>query len=145
VESTYNRVKLPMPDRTLFTESYQQLSKQNILKTFVAVSKKEIIACRMVLCYGDVVYDWYAGASDKHLDKYPNDFLPWKVMEWGSLNGYKYFDFGGAGKPNMPYGVREHKLKFGGELVEFGRFEKVHKRALMKIGELGLIFYKYIK
>lgn len=145
VRSTYNRVKLPMPDKTLFTESHQQLVKQNILKTFVAVSNKEIIGCRMVLCYGDVIYDWYAGASDKHLDKYPNDFLPWKIMEWGSLNEYKYFDFGGAGKPGVPYGVRDHKLKFGGNLVEFGRFKKVHNKPLMKLGEVGFKIYKKLR
>jgi len=145
VKSTYDRVKLPMPDRTLFTESHQQLAKQNILKTFVAVSNKKIIGCRMVLCFGDIVYDWYAGASVEHLDKYPNDFLPWKVMEWGSLNGFKYFDFGGAGKPGVAYGVREHKLKFGGDLIEFGRFEKVHNKLLMKVGEFGLKIYKFVK
>ena len=66
-------------------------------------------------------------------------------MEWGSNNGYKIFDFGGAGKPNLAYGVRDHKLKFGGELVEFGRFEKVHNKFLMKVGELGLKLYKFIK
>ena len=134
-----------MPDKTLFTESHQQLSKQNILKTFVAVSNEEIIGCRMVLCYGDIVYDWYAGASEKHLDKYPNDFLPWKVMQWGSLNGYKYFDFGGAGKPNEAYGVRDHKLKFGGNLIEYGRFEKIHNNFMMQIGKLGLKAFKLIK
>ena len=35
--------------------------------------------------------------------------------------------FGGAGKPDKPYGVRDYKLKFGGQLVNWGRFEKVHK------------------
>jgi hypothetical protein len=36
-------------------------------------------------------------------------------------------------------------LKFGGELVEFGRFEKVHNKLLMKIGESGFVLYKLIK
>ena len=145
IESIYSRVKLPIADKSLFFESYHQLGKKEILKMFVAVFNEEIIGCRMVLCYGDVVYDWYAGSSDKHLDKYPNDFLPWKVMEWGSQNGYKYFDFGGAGKPDKPYGVRDHKLKFGGDLVEFGRFKKVHNRLLMRVGEIGLKLYKFVK
>ena len=121
------------------------MTKKNILKTFVAVYNDKIIGCRLVLCFGDVVYDWYSGASNEHLDKYPNDFLPWKVMEWASQNGFKCFDFGGAGKPNVHYGVREHKLKFGGELVEFGRFEKIHNRSLMKVGKIGLKLYKCIK
>ena len=145
VESTYKRIKLPMPDKTLFTESFQQLSEKKILKTLIAITNEEVIGCRMVLCYGDIVYDWYAGASNEHLDKYPNDFLPWKVMQWASLNGYKYFDFGGAGKPNIAYGVREHKLKFGGDLVEFGRFEMVHNKLLMKVGKIAFKLYKYIK
>lgn len=144
VVSTYKRVKLPMPDMSLFVQSYNQLGNQNVLKTFVAILNDEIIGSRIVLCYKDIIYDWYAGASEKHLDKYPNDFLPWKIMEWGSQNGYKTFDFGGAGKPGVPYGVRDHKLKFGGTLVEYGRFEKVHNRSLMIIGKLGLKIYRYI-
>ena len=64
--------------------------------------------------------------------------LPWKIMEWGHENGYKLFDFGGAGKPNIPYGVRDYKLKFGGDLVNFGRFEKVHKKYRMAFGKIGL-------
>lgn len=145
VESTYNRVKMPMPNKTFFKVGFQNLTNKNILKTFVAVFNKQIIGCRLVLCYGDVIYDWYSGASNEHLNKYPNDFLPWKVMEWASQNGFKCFDFGGAGKPHVHYGVREHKLKFGGELVEFGRFEKIHKKSLMKVGKIGLKLYKYIK
>ncbi len=145
VVSTYNRVKLPMPDKSLFFESYRQLTNKNILKTFVAILEEEIIACRMVLCYGDSIYDWYAGASEKHLDKYPNDFLPWKVMEWGSQNGYKSFDFGGAGKPGVPYGVRDHKLKFGGELVEFGRFQKIHNKVFWSVGNIGFKIWQKFK
>jgi hypothetical protein len=142
VTKTYDRVKLPMPDKSLFREIFLQMGGTGSFKTFVALNTIEIIATRMVFCYKDLIYDWYAGASDKHSDKYPNDFLPWKVIEWGSQNGYKFFDFGGAGKPDVPYGVRDHKLKFGGELVEFGRFEKIHKPVLMKFGILGLKLIK---
>lgn len=145
IEETYRRVKLPMPDKSLFLESYNQLKDNKIFKFFAAILDNEIIACRMVLCHNGMVYDWYAGASNNHLNKYPNDFLPWKVMEWGSLNGYKSFDFGGAGKPNVPYGVRDHKLKFGGELVEFGRFEKVHNKLLMNFGRVALKIFQWIK
>ena len=33
----------------------------------------------------------------------------------------------GAGKPNQAYGVRDFKSKFGGDLVEHGRFLFVSK------------------
>lgn len=145
IQDTYKRVRLPMPDKSLFSKSYVTLTKNNILKVFVAIFEEKIIGTRMVLCYNSLVYDWYAGASNNHLDKYPNDFLPWKVIEWGSENGYKYFDFGGAGKPDIPYGVRDHKLKFGGKLVEHGRFEKIHNRLLFQAGKIGLKIYKKVK
>jgi len=145
IKGTYNRVKLPIPDDSLFRSSFKELYSLGIMKIFVAEYNEQIIGARMVLCYGDLIYDWYAGASEDHLDKYPNDYLPWKIMEWGSENGYLKFDFGGAGKPNVPYGVRDHKLKFGGDLVEFGRYEAVHNHLLLKIGELGLKVYKKIK
>lgn len=142
VKGTYKRVKLPMPDKTLFLESFKELTANDIFKVFVAMHNDEIIATRMVLCYNKLVYDWYAGASALHMDKYLNDFLPWKVMEWGSNNGYEYFDFGGAGKPNVAYGVRDHKLKFGGELVNFGRFQKTHFPLLYKMIEFGFKLYR---
>lgn len=103
-----------------------------------------MIGVRIVLCYKELIYDWFAGADEKYLRYRPNDILPWEVMKWGSLNGYKVFDFGGAGIPNVPYGVRDYKLKFGGELVNFGRFENIHKPILMKIGKFGLRVYKKI-
>jgi lipid II:glycine glycyltransferase (peptidoglycan interpeptide bridge formation enzyme) len=33
----------------------------------------------------------------------------------------------GAGKPNGEYGVREFKRGFGSNLVNYGRFVKLHK------------------
>lgn len=145
IEHTYKKVKLPCPDKSFFISANEIFSKNGRLKMFVAKYKDEVIACRFVLCYKTLIYDWYAGANDKHLDKYPNDFLPWKVMEWGIDNGYKIFDFGGAGKPNVPYGVRDHKIKFGGSLKEFGRFTKVSNKSLYKIGELGMKILKMIR
>ena len=65
-----------------------------------------------------------------HLNKYPNDFLIYHILQWGRENEYKVFDFGGAGHPDEEYGVREHKLKFGGDLVSFGRFQKVYNSTI---------------
>ncbi len=143
VKETYKRVKLPMPDESLFLESYRMLSVNGIFKVFIAIFKEEIIGTRMVLCYDDLIYDWFAGANKHFMDKYPNDFLPWKVMEWGSENGYRFFDFGGAGKPDVPYGVRDHKLKFGGDLVEYGRFQNIHYPLLYK--SIAYLFGLYRK
>ncbi|WP_024335376.1 lipid II:glycine glycyltransferase FemX [Desulfotignum balticum] len=145
IEDTYERVKLPVPDRDFFRKSFICLGLDGYLKVFAAFLNNKVIGTRMVFCYKDLIYDWYAGADERHLDKYPNDYLPWKIMEWGSNEGYGYFDFGGAGKPGVPYGVREYKLKFGGELVDYGRFQTVHKPLLMQLGKIGFKVYKKMK
>ena len=44
----------------------------------------------------------------------------------------------GAGTPDSDYGVREFKSKFGGELVEYGRYVKINKPLLFSIGKFGL-------
>jgi serine/alanine adding enzyme len=113
-----------------------------MFKIFLAMSEGKIIGTMYVLCFKDVMYDWYAGSFKAYYNKYPNDLIPWEAFLWGKMNGYKYFDFGGAGKPDIPYGVRDYKLKFGGELVNYGRFEKIHKPFLMELGKLGLKTYK---
>jgi serine/alanine adding enzyme len=142
IEDTYKRVKLPCPQRSFFYNANKLINNKCRLKKFVAKYQNEIISCRFALCYKGLVYDWFAGTDEKHQDKYPNDFLIWNILRWAKENNYSAFDFGGAGKPNIPYGVRDYKIKFGGELVNFGRFELIHNWLLYKIGIIGISIYK---
>lgn len=144
VRRTYQRIKLPLADKSLFEAFNNNLTQLGIFKIFVAVLNDTIISSRMVLCYRSTIYDWYAGSDNNQLDKYPNDFMPWKVIEWGTQNGFNCFDFGGAGKPNLHYGVRDFKLKYGGGLVEFGRFEKKNNKMLFYVGKLGIKLQKLL-
>lgn len=145
VLDTYKKIGLPCPSREYFELAYKEFSLGNFLKTFGAFMNDSLIGTRMELIYKDTIYDWYAGSDEKMSNKYPNDFLIYHILKWGNENNFKLFDFGGAGKPNKPYGVRDYKLKFSNNLVEFGRFEYIHKRFLFKLGKVGLFFYKLIK
>ena len=145
IGQTYRRVKLPYPDISFFNSADKILSRESYFKKFVVKYHSQIIGCRFLLCYKGLVYDWFAGADETHLDKYPNDFLPWKIIQWSKIKGYDTFDFGGAGKPNEAYGVRDFKLKFGGNLVNFGRFEMVHNNILFNFARIGLKLYQLIK
>ncbi len=145
IENTYKRIKLPFPNKDYFDNAYQVLFPKGMIRYFAAVFEKKIISVRIELCYKGIIYDWWTGYMNEFLNKYPNDFLPWQVMLWGHRNGYKTFDFGGAGKPGIPYGVRDHKLKFGGKLLSFGRYEKIHKPLFMALGKLGMKLYKILK
>ena len=125
--SVYKRAKLPLPPY-LFFENLYNYSKENYgIKIFCALNENNVIGCLIALVYKDTIYDYYAGSYQKYYNKYPNDLIPWEIFKWSRKNNYKTFDFGGAGKPNVPYGVRDYKKKFGGMFVEFGRFEKPHQ------------------
>lgn len=145
VFKTYKRIGLPCPSKQFFVSFYSKLIRDGYLRVFAAIFDGKIIGTRMELCYKNLIYDWFAGSDDEYKNYYPNDFLPYNILMWGVDNGFEIFDFGGAGKPNVPYSVREHKIKFGGDLVEFGRYEKVHKPIKMRLGRLAFGFYKKIK
>ncbi len=134
----YNRVKLPLPTKTFFLNVIKNLYPKGYIKIFGAYKASTLIGVRLVLCYNGMIYDWYAGADDNYLEYRPNDILVWSILKWGGENGYKQFDFGGAGKPNIPYGVRDYKLKFGGELVCFGRYQYVYNPTIMYLGKLAI-------
>lgn len=145
VIQTYKRIGLPCFEKKYFLTANELLGKEGLLKTFAAKIDNHIIGTRMELCYKDMVYDWYAGADENFKSYYPNDFIPYHILLWGKENKFKTFDFGGAGKPDVPYGVRDHKLKFGGELVEYGRFLCVLHPLLYKISKLGVYIFKKLK
>ena len=67
----------------------------------------------------------------------------WAAIDYANKNMIERFDFMGAGKPNDGgYGVRDFKAKFGGELVEYGRFRYICNPFLYKIGILGVKILK---
>lgn len=134
----YKRVRLPLPHKDFFLNVIKSLHPKGYIKIFGAYKDSVLIGVRLVLCYNGLIYDWYAGANDDYLEYRPNDILLWNVLKWGHENGYKLFDFGGAGKPNVPYGVRDYKLKFGGELVCFGRYQHVFRPTIMGFGKFAI-------
>ena len=144
LQDIYRNAKIPLANIGLFRSCKKVLSDKNMIKYFCAIKDNEIIGVRIGLLYKNMIYDWYAGSLKEFYKFNPNDFLPYSTLVWGHNNKFEVFDFGGAGKPNVPYGVRDHKMKFGGQLVEYGRFEKVHKPKLMAIAKAGLELYKLV-
>jgi lipid II:glycine glycyltransferase (peptidoglycan interpeptide bridge formation enzyme) len=144
IKKTYKRIFLPLPDETLFYEAFRQLSEKGFLKVFVAKTGTRIIGTRLELIFDGTIYDWYAGSDPEFNNLYPNDLLVFQILDWGNQS-FSQFDFGGAGKPNVPYGVRDYKLNFGGELVENGRFELVTRNFLFRLMSLAYFLNRKIK
>lgn len=128
LQSVYRKAALPMPPPEYFINADIHFGQKGMLRIFTANTGDEIIGFRMVLSFRGELFDWYAASSEDHLESYPNDVLPWEVIKWGCENNYTRFDFGGAGHPEKPYGVREYKKRYGGDEVNFGRFLYAHNR-----------------
>jgi len=86
---------------------------------------------------GNTLYEWFVCADENvNKDTYPSVAATWAGMEYAATNNIPRFDFMGAGKPDQVYGVREFKSKFGGELVEHGRFLYICNSVLYSIGQI---------
>lgn len=142
IKVVYKRIKLPLHPYSFFKNSVDILGDN--LVCIGLFHENQMIGARIALGYNKLLYDWYAGADNEKLNLRPNDVLPWEVMRFGVENSYDTFDFGGAGKPNVPYGVRDHKLKFGGELVNFGRYERIHSPLIYKMAVSAIELKKKI-
>lgn len=139
IREVYQRANLPLVD-------YVQIAAakaEGLLVMFVVRTKEgEMVGCRFALSFGTSLYGWYAGSHSRFYPLFPNDVLIWETLRWACDNGYKVFDYGGAGSPNKPYGVRDFKAQMGGKCVNFGRYEKVHQPLKMWIGKHGYSIYR---
>lgn len=134
------KVKTPLWSWEFFERLYYVEHAKYIL---VELDGKIVGGTACVSLLGKAVYEWYACG----IDNCRNDIRPLSVAIWGEMqyaaeNGYPLFDFMGAGKPDEPYGVRDFKAEFGGELVEHGRFLCVRKPLLYWIGKMGVRWLK---
>lgn len=93
-----------------------------------------------------VMYEWFVcGMDGAHKNIYPSTLVTWSAIEYAAANGYQYFDMMGAGKPDASYGVREFKSKFGGAMVEHGRFLYLCRPLMYTIGTLAVKLLKRMK
>lgn len=145
IQKLYNKLGLPLFDKQLLISSFNKNNDNFKTLAFCLYHQGKIIGTRIVYCYNDLIYDWYAASDEDYLKFRPNDILPYQVMVWGAENGYEIFDFGGAGKPGVPYGVRDYKLRFGGELIDLGRYKKIYKPILYKVIVRAFLIYKKLK
>lgn len=89
------------------------------------------------------LYEWFACGEDGVYDHiYPSCYATYLGIKYAAEAGCQIFDMMGAGKPGEAYGVRDFKAKFGGELVEYGRFLCIRKQLLYAIGKLGVKLLK---
>ena len=126
-------------------EFFERLLKQDS-SAFLLVEYEERVVGGTV-CVGlpnVALYEMYAcGEDGAHKTIFPSEVATFAGLQYAAENGYPRFDMMGAGKPDDGgYGVRDFKLKFGGELLELGRYVFVSKPLLFNVGKLAVRIMK---
>ncbi len=113
-------------------------------KFFVVKHKGRIIGGSVcVMLPQKAVYEWFVCGMDGQIKNvFPSTLATWAGIEYAAKNGFDRFDMMGAGNPDESYGVREFKSKFGGKLVEHGRFLYICKPMLFSLGKYMLMKLK---
>jgi serine/alanine adding enzyme len=137
LSQTYRAARVPLADRSIFDAAFALLHPKGMIRFTLAYVEDAPAAVSIDLLYKDVIYGWYGGMDRTYSRFVPNELLMWHLLKWGSENGFSLYDFGGAGKPDEEYGVRDFKAKFGGRLVCFGRNTHVHLPGVLWLSKQG--------
>lgn len=135
------KVKKPLPEKDFFLAFYEQLHQTPHGKVFVVTYQGRItggIFCPV--SPGRTVYELYVCGNDEVYQKsgiYPSVMATWAAINYAIKNNIPQFDFMGVGIPEKPYGVREFKMRFGGEIVNYGRYTRINNPVLYQLAEVG--------
>lgn len=143
LEELYSsKVKTPLFPESFFLNFY----RNRIGKYFIVIKDNHVIGGIMCpILSNKTIYEWFVAGLDKEYKLcYPSILSTYSAMKYGADHGFERFDFMGAGEPGGEYGVRDFKAKFGGKLVEHGRFLCVNKPLLYNIGRIGVKVLKHI-
>lgn len=137
------RVKTPLFPLDFFLK----LNREPFSKFLLVEYQGKIIGGTVCVFDDETVYEWFACGKDGAFKNiFPSTLATWSAIKFAAESGHKRFNMMGAGSPgDGGYGVREFKAKFGGELVEYGRFKYICNKPLYRIGELGVRIMKKLK
>lgn len=133
------KVKKPLPDLSFF-ESFYYWGKQSEMGVLLLVmyEGKVIGGSLCPITKDREIFEWYTGALTKEYKLlYPGVLATWAPIEY-ALNHYiPLYNLMGIGKPEIAYGVRNFKVQFGGDVVNYGRFRRINNPKLFKLTKAG--------
>ena len=136
LREVYRRIRVPLPDRSLFDAGFRILAPLGRFTMLLARVQERTIGVLTLLRYHGVVTYWYTGTLREDAAYRAGDLLVWHAILSGRA-GDRVLDFGGAGRPDHPYGVRDFKAKYGGALLEPGRDVWVPSPLRMRVTTAG--------
>ncbi len=134
------KVRTPLWSEEFFLQFYR-----NGVGNYLLVKHEGKIIGGMMcpILKGKTIYEWYVcGLDEDFRECHPSVIATYAAIEYAKEHELPLFDFMGAGKPDILYGVRDFKMEFGGELVEHGRYMYICKPWLFKIGKIAVKMLK---
>jgi hypothetical protein len=141
------KVKKPLPSWDFFKQFYYESKEGRLgIIRLVEYQGKIIGGILAPVTPGKTIYEWYVcGLDQEYKEDYPSVLATWAALEYAVNNDIPQFDFMGVGIPERKYGVREFKSRFGGEMVNFGRFARINNRFFYAISEAGFNILALLK
>ena len=134
------KVKKVLPPLDFFLDFFTLCQKKGKGIILLAFQEDRVIG-GMVCPIQDrnIMYEWYVCGLDKEYPlNHPSVMVTWHALLYACEHGIQIFNFMGLGKPGIPYGVRDFKLRFGGKVVNYGRYTKVFRKNILKTTTLLL-------
>lgn len=95
IETCKRQKVAPSPSNVNFLYKLWDLfSRKENIRLFIAEMEGEIIACLLVLPFGDTAYLWKFGWSGKYPKYHPNIITYWEIFKWAKASGYHFADLG---------------------------------------------------
>lgn len=141
------KVKKPLAPEEFF-QSFFKSSQQGKLGFIMLAKYNGQVAGGMVcpLSPARSLTEWYiCGLDKKWKNVHPSVLLTYKAIEYASQNNIPAFDFMGIGSPDKPYGVREFKMRFGGNVVQYGRYLRINNRVLYPMAKAGMSMLAWLR
>ncbi|TWU35820.1 FemAB family protein [Novipirellula aureliae] len=140
LQQSHSRSHVPLVDRSLFVAAARELPTKQV-SLCIAEYQGAPIASVCNLIFKGRVFCWYAGII-RTPGIAANSMLNWDAIRRGAADGHSILDFAGAGWKGEAYGPGKFKSRFGGRLVEYGRYRRIHSKPAMKAAET---VYRYAR
>ena len=142
-----NKVKKPLVSFEYFQALYEICVPKNKTRFLLVMKESKVIGG--IVCpisnYKFIHENYVAGLDQEYKDYYPSVMATWAAIDYACKKGIEKFDFMGAGSPDEDYGVREFKAKFGGDLINTGRYISMHSKSKYWIANNGFKLYQKLK
>lgn len=139
LKQKYSVLNLPVPDIGFF-HNCLSYDRNCVCKYFQLVDNDIVRVSLLAFNFKETLHALFIGIDqqDGFIQKRPVDFFYYEVLNWCVENKVSKFDWMGAGKPGVTYGVRDFKLQYGGDLVDYGRAILIHSPLKYRVAKTGL-------